>query len=129
MRGHTIEGERMLTRVGGALREVGAIVRASHERWDGTGYPDGLAGEAIPIEARIVSWADAFDAMTTDRAYRSALPWDVALAEIEDGADTQFDPAVARALIGVVRREGYRGRRETELSGSTEMLSLRDDPA
>ena len=74
MRQHTVEGERMLARVGGALSEVGAIVRGSHERWDGAGYPDGLAGEAIPIEARIVACCDAFDAMTTDRSYRSALP-------------------------------------------------------
>jgi HD domain len=105
MRRHTIEGERMLTRVGGALREVGAIVRASHERWDGRGYPDGLAGEAIPIEARIVACADAFDAMTTDRAYRVALPRDVAILEIERGAGTQFDPMVAAALVEVVDRQ------------------------
>ena len=104
MREHTVEGERMLTRVGGALSEIGGIVRGSHERWDGTGYPDGLKGEQIPIEARIVTCCDAFDAMTTDRSYRRALPLEVALDELSDGAGSQFDPAVAAALIKVVQR-------------------------
>jgi HD-GYP domain-containing protein (c-di-GMP phosphodiesterase class II) len=94
----------MLGRVGGALREVGAIVRGSHERWDGRGYPDGLAGTEIPIEARIVACCDAYDAMTTDRAYRAALPADVALTEIKRNAGTQFDPVVAAALVNVVER-------------------------
>jgi HD-GYP domain-containing protein (c-di-GMP phosphodiesterase class II) len=102
MRQHTVEGERMLSRVGGALREVGAIVRATHERWDGRGYPDGLAGADIPIEARIVACCDAYDAMTTDRSYRAALPADVARLEIERGAGSQFDPHVAAALLGVL---------------------------
>ncbi|MEA2455588.1 MAG: hypothetical protein QOI45_1850 [Thermoleophilaceae bacterium] len=102
MRRHTVEGERMLARVGGALREVGAIVRGSHERWDGRGYPDGLAGEEIPIEARIVACCDAYDAMTSDRAYRAALPVDVALSEIRRGAGTQFDPRVAAALVQLI---------------------------
>ena len=105
MRQHTVEGERMLARVGGALSEVGAIVRGSHERWDGEGYPDGLAGEEIPIEARIVACCDAFDAMTTDRSYRSALPHEVAIAELREGAGTQFDPKVTEALIRVVQRQ------------------------
>ena len=74
MRRHTIEGERMLKRIGGVLAEVGRIVRASHEDFDGGGYPDGLAGEAIPIEARIVTCCDAFSAMTTTRSYRKAMP-------------------------------------------------------
>jgi HD-GYP domain-containing protein (c-di-GMP phosphodiesterase class II) len=105
MRQHTVEGERMLAQVGGALSEVGAIVRGSHERWDGSGYPDGLAGESIPIEARIVACCDAFDAMTTDRAYRAALPPQVAVAELREGAGSQFDPTVAEALIRVVSRD------------------------
>ena len=109
MRQHTVEGERMLTRVGGALSEVGAIVRGSHERWDGTGYPDGVAGEAIPIEARIVACCDAFDAMTTDRSYRAALPRHVAVAELREGAGSQFDPAVAAALVRVVNRQAATG--------------------
>ena len=105
MRQHTVEGERMLARVGGALREVGTIVRGSHERWDGRGYPDGLAGTDIPIEARIVACCDAYDAMTTDRAYRAALPVDAALTEIRRGAGKQFDPVVAAAVIEVVERQ------------------------
>ena len=80
MKTHTVEGERMLDQVGGLLASVGLVVRASHERWDGGGYPDGLAGEAIPLAARIVSACDAFNAMTTDRSYRKALPLEVAVA-------------------------------------------------
>jgi HD-GYP domain-containing protein (c-di-GMP phosphodiesterase class II) len=71
MRRHTIDGEAMLARVGGMMHDVGRIVRGSHESWDGTGYPDALAGGAIPLPSRIVSCADACSAMTTDRSYRS----------------------------------------------------------
>jgi HD-GYP domain-containing protein (c-di-GMP phosphodiesterase class II) len=72
-----------------------------HERWDGDGYPHGLVGSGIPLAARIFSVADAFDAMTNDRPYRKALPFEVALAEIERGAGTQFDPAVTRAFVSL----------------------------
>ena len=64
---HTLEGERMLARVGGFMREVGLLVRSHHERWDGRGYPDGLAGEEIPLEARIITCCDSWNAMRTDR--------------------------------------------------------------
>ena len=64
---HTLEGEKMLARVGGFMREVGQIVRSHHERWDGEGYPDGLSGAAIPLAARIISCCDAWSAMRTDR--------------------------------------------------------------
>jgi putative nucleotidyltransferase with HDIG domain len=101
MKTHTIEGQRMLERVGGALARVGVVVRASHERWDGGGYPDGLSGEAIPLAARIVSACDAYNAMTTDRSYRRALPAADAIAELERCAGTQFDPAVVEALVAV----------------------------
>ena len=70
MKTHTVEGQQMLERVGGVLARVGVVVRASHERWDGGGYPDGLAGEDIPLASRIVSACDAYNAMTTDRSYR-----------------------------------------------------------
>jgi HD-GYP domain-containing protein (c-di-GMP phosphodiesterase class II) len=120
MRQHTVEGERMLAQVGGALREVGAIVRGSHERWDGRGYPDGLAGTEIPIEARIVACCDAYNAMTTDRAYRAALPVDVALTEIKRGAGKQFDPGVAAALIEVVEGQPQRPRKEPPSRGDRE---------
>jgi HD-GYP domain-containing protein (c-di-GMP phosphodiesterase class II) len=94
LRRHTIDGERMLRQVGGTLAGIGRFVRASHERFDGCGYPDALAGEAIPLEARIVAVCDAYNAMTTDRPYRSAMPVTEALAELERGAGSQFDPAI-----------------------------------
>ena len=101
MHRHTIEGEAMLNRVGGVLAEVGRIVRSSHEHFDGSGYPDGLAGEEIPIEARIVTCCDAFSAMTTTRSYRKAMS-EEALAELRGCAGTQFDPRVVDALVAVI---------------------------
>jgi putative nucleotidyltransferase with HDIG domain len=98
---HTVEGQRMLNRVGGFMREVGVIVRAHHERWDGNGYPDGLAGSDIPLEARIVAACDTWNAMTSDRSYRAALPVDDAAAEIRAVSGTQLDPAVASAVLRV----------------------------
>ena len=99
---HTVEGQRMLDQVGGALSRVGVIVRGSHERWDGGGYPDGLAGEEIPVEARVVSACDAFHAMTSNRSYRKALPIEVAARELQACAGTQFDPRVVAALLEVL---------------------------
>lgn len=103
VRQHTIEGQRMLNRVGGFMCQVGAIVRAHHERWDGSGYPDGIAGEAIPLEARIVACCDAWNAMTTTRSYRTALSEDVATHELRANAGTQFDPAVVTATLAVAQ--------------------------
>jgi putative nucleotidyltransferase with HDIG domain len=105
MKTHTVEGERMLQQVGGLLSTVGVVVRASHERWDGGGYPDGLVGEQIPVAARIISACDAFNAMTTDRSYRKALPLEVAIGELRDNAGTQFAPDVVDALIAVATRD------------------------
>ena len=102
MRTHTIAGQRMLDRVGGAMREVGAIVRASHERWDGAGYPDGLRAGGIPLEARIICGCDAYNAMTTTRSYRAAMPPEAAAAELLRCSGTQFDPAVVEAILAVV---------------------------
>jgi len=99
MQQHTIEGERLLLRVGGLLGEIGRIVRCCHERYDGQGYPDGLAGEQIPLLARIVACCDAFNAMTSDRSYRKALPLEAAVAELRHSSGTQFDPVVVDALI------------------------------
>jgi putative nucleotidyltransferase with HDIG domain len=98
---HTIEGQRMLDQIGGFMSEVGRIVRSHHERWDGNGYPDGMAGEAIPIEARIIACCDTWNAMTTTRSYRAALPRDRAAQEIGDCSGTQFDPDVVAAVLAV----------------------------
>jgi HD-GYP domain-containing protein (c-di-GMP phosphodiesterase class II) len=103
IRGHTIQGERILKQVGGALARVARYVRSSHERFDGHGYPDGLAGDAIPIESRIISVCDAFSAMSTDRPYRAAMPIGAALEELRECSGTQFDPQVVSALERVVR--------------------------
>jgi HD-GYP domain-containing protein (c-di-GMP phosphodiesterase class II) len=105
IRTHTVEGQRLLDRVGGLMRDVGLVVRASHERWDGRGYPDGLAGQSIPIEARVVACCDAYNAMTTTRSYRRAMSAEDALAECRACAGSQFDPAVVDALVAVVRGE------------------------
>jgi len=105
MKTHTIEGERMLSGVGGILGEVGAIVRSCHERFDGSGYPDGLAADDIPQIARIVACCDAFSAMTTDRSYRKALPVPAALRELRANSGTQFDPFVVDLLVDVVEQD------------------------
>jgi putative nucleotidyltransferase with HDIG domain len=99
---HTVEGQKMLERVGGFMREVGLIVRSHHERWDGGGYPDGLVGDRIPLEARIIAVCDTWNAMRTDRAYRKALSHEVALTELTANSGTQFDPMVVEALIKVI---------------------------
>jgi putative nucleotidyltransferase with HDIG domain len=99
---HTLEGQKMLDRVGGFMRDVGLIVRAHHERWDGGGYPDALAGEQIPLEARIISCCDTWNAMRTDRPYRRALSYDVAVAELVSNAGQQFDPRVVETFLALV---------------------------
>jgi HD-GYP domain-containing protein (c-di-GMP phosphodiesterase class II) len=102
MKTHTVIGEAMLGQIGGLLGEVGQIVRSCHERWDGGGYPDGLAGEAIPLEARIVCACDAWSAMTTDRSYRKARSQADAAVELRASAGTHFDPRVVEALARVL---------------------------
>jgi diguanylate cyclase (GGDEF)-like protein len=102
IREHTVIGERMLR----AVPEMGAVasvVRHSHESWDGSGYPDGLAGEEIPLASRIILCADAFHAIRSDRPYRSGRPSDAALEEVLSCAGTQFDPQVVDALVAVAR--------------------------
>src|SRR5215211_7862091 len=103
MREHTIAGERIMAR-SPALRAAGKLVRASHERWDGNGYPDGMAGESTPLGARIIAVCDAYDAMTTDRPYRRAMSVDHALAELRRTAGAQFDPDVVEAFVAVLAR-------------------------
>lgn len=101
LRRHTIQGEDILCMTAG-LEHLGPLVRATHEWWDGGGYPDGLAGEEIPIEARIVGCADAYDAMTHERAYRPPFAPQEARRRIDLDAGRQFDPIVAAALLEVV---------------------------
>ena len=98
---HTVIGEQILAPID-FLSEVRPLVRHGHERWDGAGYPDGLAGEDIPLGARIIFACDALDAMTTDRPYRAAMDMDEAFAELRRCAGTQFDPEVVGALLEVV---------------------------
>jgi len=103
---HVLIGESILRPLR-ILHPLLPAVRSHHENYDGTGYPDGLRGEAIPIEARVMAVADAFDAMTTDRPYRNALPEEAALAELRRAAGTQFDPRVVAAfeqIFPAVRR-------------------------
>jgi HD-GYP domain-containing protein (c-di-GMP phosphodiesterase class II) len=102
VRTHSAEGQRMLARVGGFMTDVGGIVRAHHERWDGRGYPDGLLAEAAPLEARIITCCDSWSAMRTDRPYRRAMSYQAAINEVVSNIGTQFDPTVAGALLAVV---------------------------
>jgi HD-GYP domain-containing protein (c-di-GMP phosphodiesterase class II) len=115
---HTIEGEQMLERVGGLLGEVGRIVRSCHERWDGSGYPDGLAGEQVPLAARIVACCDAYSAMTDDRPYRPAFAWERAAAELREQAGRQFDPEVVAALLRVLGDEQHLQREAEAYEGA-----------
>jgi HD-GYP domain-containing protein (c-di-GMP phosphodiesterase class II) len=101
MREHTVVGDRILS-AAPALERVAKLVRASHERYDGRGYPDGLVGEAIPLGSRIVAVCDAFHAMTSDRPYRPAVDVEDALDELGRCASRQFDPGVVDAFVGIV---------------------------
>ena len=119
----------MLAKVGGVFGEVGEIVRASHERWDGHGYPDRLSGPSIPLAARIVSCCDAFNAMTTERSYRLPMSQEVALRELVDNAGTQFDPHVVKTLISVIHRSVLTVLPElTRCSSSSRPRSLGSPP-
>ena len=100
---HPELGERILAPIE-QLAEVRPIVRACHERYDGRGYPDGLEGDAIPLEARIIFACDAFHAMTTDRPYRDALTVEEAFGRLEEAAGTQFDPQVVAICLRVLRQ-------------------------
>jgi HD-GYP domain-containing protein (c-di-GMP phosphodiesterase class II) len=99
---HPAAGQKMLERVGGFMLDVGEIVRAHHERWDGGGYPDGLAFQAIPLEARIITCCDSWSAMRTDRPYRTALSMEAAVEQMIVNSGSQFDPAVVEAMLPVV---------------------------
>jgi two-component system, cell cycle response regulator len=104
MRRHPLIGERILL-AAPALRPVARLVRSSHERWDGGGYPDGLSGDEIPLGARVVAVCDAFNAMTSDRPYRESVSESDAMEELKTCAGTQFDPMVVDAFCRVISRE------------------------
>jgi HD-GYP domain-containing protein (c-di-GMP phosphodiesterase class II) len=107
IRQHTVLGERILS-AAPALRPVAGIVRATHERWDGRGYPDGLCGNDIPLAARIIAVCDAYEAIITDRCYRSAQTPEAAREELTRQASHQFDPVVVAAFLEEL------GRSDTE---------------
>jgi HD-GYP domain-containing protein (c-di-GMP phosphodiesterase class II) len=109
MRQHPAIGERILRAIPG-LGAVARIVRHEHERWDGKGYPDQLAGAEIPVGSRIILACDAYHAMTSDRPYRNAMEHAKAMAELSGNAGTQFDPEVVEALVGYLfgrRQAGF----------------------
>jgi GAF domain-containing protein len=133
IRRHTIIGEAMLN-AAPVLSSVAALVRSTHERIDGAGYPDGLAGESIPLGSRIIAVCDAFDAMTSDRSYHDAIPREAAIAELEKDAGTQFDRRVVAAARRVLEHPGARrpagkrvvAPRTPDLSPSTRIQALLD---
>jgi HD-GYP domain-containing protein (c-di-GMP phosphodiesterase class II) len=114
MRRHPEIGVRMLSGID-FLADVLPVIRHHHERWDGNGYPKGLAGDAIPLGARIVAVCDAFDAMVSDRPYRRAMSVDDAYAEILACSGTQFDPKCAAVLTEVIKKMGLQGHFEEKL--------------
>jgi two-component system, cell cycle response regulator len=121
---HTLIGQRILSSAP-ALRPVAAVVRSTHENWDGTGYPDALAGESIPLAARIIAACDAYSAMTSDRPYRAARTSKEAVAELRRCAGSQFDPQVVASLCRVLADEDQPATTWRSAAGSTN--SLRND--
>jgi diguanylate cyclase (GGDEF)-like protein/putative nucleotidyltransferase with HDIG domain len=109
MREHPAIGERIIRAIPG-MGMIARIVRHEHERWDGAGYPDGLAGEEVPIGSRVILACDAYHAMVSDRPYRQAMAHSEAMAELHQNAGTQFDPQVVEALVGYLY-----GRRQAGL--------------
>ena len=104
MKTHAALGARLLSGSNSPVLQMAAVIAATHhERWDGTGYPEGLAGEAIPLVGRVVAVADVFDALTHDRPYKSAWPVEQAIAEIQHAAGSQFDARVVAAFLTMHR--------------------------
>ena len=103
---HPVWGAELLEQDSG-LKPVATIVRFHHERWDGTGYPDGLGRDRIPVASRIVAVCDAYQAMTSARTYRAALPPAAAAYELRTGAGTQFDPALVDCFVEVLQERGW----------------------
>jgi diguanylate cyclase (GGDEF)-like protein/PAS domain S-box-containing protein/putative nucleotidyltransferase with HDIG domain len=120
---HPALGATMIISEAEPLRHIAPIVRHHHECFDGSGYPDGLARENIPLEARILGVADAFDAMTHDRAYRKALTREEAMAELERGAGARFDRAVVETFLALVRTRGEELTAPAEATGESRKLA------
>jgi HD-GYP domain-containing protein (c-di-GMP phosphodiesterase class II) len=123
MQKHTLKGVAILQPIP-ELASILPLVRSHHERWDGGGYPDGLAGEQIPFLARVLAVADTFDAMTTDRTYRAGLPLDFALAEIQNGSGIQFDRDCAATFVRLSPRleERFQDRALVQTDTHSELL-------
>ena len=100
---HSLLGSRMLGRIR-HWQDLAPVVQSHHEWWDGTGYPEGLSGDSIPLESQIIAVCDAFDAMTSSSSYKDPIPLDAALHEIESGAGTQFSPEAASAMAALIKR-------------------------
>jgi HD-GYP domain-containing protein (c-di-GMP phosphodiesterase class II) len=109
VRTHPDHGADLLMRVPG-LEDLSGAVRASHERWDGLGYPAGLIGDQIPLPARIVAACDAFETMVTDKPYAPRRPYSAAIVELERCAGSRFDPLVVRALVSELTAELHHTR-------------------
>lgn len=124
MKTHTVKGAKILEQVT-ELADVIPIVRSHHERWDGLGYPDGLAGEKIHRLARIVAVADAYDAMTSDRPYRKGMPAEVAFAEVEKNLGKQFDPEIGAAFLAIKQRIVQEMQSETKKIHMNQFGTLR----
>ena len=126
MKSHTVKGAEILETVPD-LKNIIPIVRSHHERWDGHGYPDGLAGEAISPLARVVALADAFDAMTSDRPYRKGMPAAVAFAEIEKQTGKQFDPTLAQGFLAIKEAilQDMQGQGQSQAQGATRRIAAK----
>jgi HD-GYP domain-containing protein (c-di-GMP phosphodiesterase class II) len=127
IKAHTIEGQRMLDQVGGLLSDVGRVVRSSHERWDGSGYPDGLKGDDIPLSSAIVACCDAVNAMTTDRPYRPARTVEQAIEELIAESGKQFNPVVVGALTRILARS-LAGRQQLDDEPSGRRIGILVQP-
>jgi diguanylate cyclase (GGDEF)-like protein len=127
MREHPVIGERILASVP-FLAPLGPIVRAEHERWNGSGYPDGLKGEEIPIEARIIHACDSFHAMASDRSYRKALPLAEIVAEFRKETGLQFDPRVVDVMLELIEHEPPHVTAQAQASGRPEPQAATSGP-